>query len=154
MGKSMKLMLWLALIPMASPAMDRLSALSSLETGNNDAMVGRAGEISRYQVLKAEWSSVTSSTSYRDPEIARLVTLKLLEQRVDRFKSRYNRTPTDFEFYALWNAPTQALTGRISPVVAERSRRFANLCGWNNGPSVCLNMNVPAARTAAGNRAL
>ena len=114
--------------------MDRLSALSSLETGNDDGMIGKAGEISRYQVLKVEWRSVTTSTNYRDPKLARQVTLKLLEQRVDRFKGRYKRNPTDFEFYALWNAPTQALTGRISRVVAERSRRFANLCGWNDGP--------------------
>jgi hypothetical protein len=132
--------------------MDRLSALSSIETGNDDRMVGKAGEISRYQVLKAEWRSVTSSTSYRDPEIARLVTIKLLEQRVDRFKARYNRNPTDFEFYALWNAPTQALTGRISQTVAERSRRFANICSCNTVPVACL--KKPSQSAAAGNRAL
>src|SRR2546423_5010404 len=129
-----KVIMALALAPMTCLGMDRLTALSSFETGNNDTMVGRAGEISRYQVLKAEWRSVTSSTNYRDPKVARQVTLKLLEQRIERFKARYQRNPTDFEFYALWNAPTQAITGRISPVVAERSRRFANLCGWNNGP--------------------
>ena len=119
---------------MASFGMDRLSALSSIETGNNDRVVGKAGEISRYQVLKAEWGSVTSSKNYTDPNLARQVTLRLLEQRVERFKSRYNRNPNDFEFYALWNAPNQVLTGRISRVVAERSQRFANLCSWNNGP--------------------
>ena len=145
-------MLWLALIPMTSPAMDRLSALSNIETGNNDRMVGRAGEISRYQVLKAEWRSVTSSTSYRDPEISRLVTLKLLEQRVDRFKARYNRNPNDFEFYALWNAPTQALTGRISHTVAERCQRFANLCGSDKGPVAYVSNH--ASRTTTGNRTL
>jgi len=128
----MNLMWVLAFIPLVSSGMDRLSALSNIETGNNDRMVGKQGEISRYQVLKAEWRSVTSSTNYRDPILAREVTLRLLEQRVDRFKSRYGRNPNDFEFYALWNAPTQALTGRISPTVAERSRRFANLCSWND----------------------
>src|SRR5437764_15486241 len=141
----MKMIWLLSLVPMAACGMDRLSALSNIETGNDDAVVGKAGEISRYQVLKAEWRSVTSSTSYRDPEIARLVTLKLLEQRVDRFKSRYNRNPSDFEFYALWNAPTQALTGRISRTVAERSQRFANLCGWNSGPVASL--KAPARPT-------
>jgi hypothetical protein len=140
-----RLILALALAPMTSFGMDRLSALSSLETGNNDSMVGRAGEISRYQVLKAEWQSVTSSTNWRDPNVARLVTLKLLEQRVEKFKVRYKRNPTDFEFYALWNAPTQALTGRISRVVAERSQRFANLCGWNNGPVAALKARPSAA---------
>ena len=127
--------MWLlSLVPLTSSGMDRLSALSSLETGNNDRMVGKRGEISRYQVMKAEWRSITGSTNYRDPELAREVTLKLLGQRVERFRARYHRNPSDFEFYALWNAPAQALTGRISRTVAERSQRFANLCSWNGSP--------------------
>ncbi len=101
-----------------------------LETGNDDRVVGKAGEISRYQVRKEEWKTVTTSRNYRDPQIAREVTLKLIEQRIERFKDIHGRSPTDFEFYALWNAPTQALTGRISRVVAERSNRFVNLCSW------------------------
>ncbi len=124
----MKLALLFVLAPMISFGMDRLSALSMLETGDNDRVVGRAGEISRYQVLKIEWRSVTNSTAYCNPITARMVTARLLEQRMERFQSVYHRSPTDYEFYALWNAPTQALTGRISRTVAERSRRFANLC--------------------------
>jgi len=125
----MKLALLFVLAPMISFGMDRLSALSMLETGDNDRVVGRAGEISRYQILKPEWRSVTNSTAYCNPTTARLVTTTLLEQRVQRFQTVYHRSPTDYEFYALWNAPTQALTGRISRTVAERARRFANLCG-------------------------
>lgn len=34
-----------------SHAMDRLSALSMLETGNNDHKIGHRGEVSRYQIL-------------------------------------------------------------------------------------------------------
>ena len=129
----LKLMWVLSLLPLAASGMDRLTALSNLETGNNDRMVGKAGEISRYQVRKSEWSSVTSSKAYRDPNVAKQVTLKLLDQRVEKFVGLYKRNPTDFEVYALWNAPTQALTGKISRVVAERSRRYANLCSWKNG---------------------
>ncbi len=129
----MKLMFILAFVPLVSSGMDRLTALSMLETGNDDRMVGKAGEISRYQVRKSEWSSVTSSKAYRDPNVAKQVTLKLLDQRVEKFVGLYKRNPTDFEVYALWNAPTQALTGKISRVVAERSRRYANLCSWKNG---------------------
>jgi hypothetical protein len=115
--------------------MDRLSALSMIETGNNDRMVGRAGEISRYQILKREWRSVTSSTRYQDPETAKAVTLKLLDRRVQAFQAAYNRQPTNFEFYALWNAPAQVLEGRVSRVVAERCRRYANLCEWKGKPT-------------------
>ena len=143
-----KLILALACAPITSFGMDRLSALSSIETGDNDNAVGKAGEVSRYQVLKAEWQSVTSSTNYLDPNLARQVALKLIEQRMEKFTARYKRNPTDFEFYALWNAPNQALTGRISTVVAERSQRFANLCGWNNGPVAALKARSSAARAS------
>jgi len=144
----MKLMLLFAFVPMVSSGMDRLTALSMLETGDNDGMVGRAGEISRYQVKKDQWSSVTSSRDYRNPVIARQVTLKLLDQRVERFIAVFRRNPTDFELYALWNAPTQALTGRISRVVAERSRRYANLCSWKGGPVAGLATVAQAGQAA------
>lgn len=125
----------LVLSPMMSFGMDRLSALSMIETGNNDRMVGRAGEISRYQILKREWRSVTNSMRYQDPETARAVTLKLIDRRVQAFQTAYNRPPTNFEFYALWNAPAQVLEGRVSRVVAERCRRYANLCDWKGQPT-------------------
>jgi hypothetical protein len=144
-----RLILLLWLVPGTSFGMDRLSALSLLETGNNDRAVGKMGEISRYQVLKSEWRTVTASRNYSDPDLARQVTLKLLDQRVERFKSLYNRTPTDFEFYALWNAPAQVLTGQVGRVVAERSRRFANLCGWTHGPVAALHRTPPTTDRAS-----
>ena len=138
-GESMvKLGLSIVLFPMLSFGMDRMSALSMLETGNNDAMVGRAGEISRYQILKNEWKSITSSTRYQDPSLAREVTLKLLEQRVGKFTRVYHRLPSDFEFYVLWNAPAQVLRGHISQTVSGRAERFANLCTWEKGAVAAL----------------
>lgn len=122
------------LCPMISFGMDRLAALSMIETGNNDRMVGRAGEISRYQILKGEWRSVTNSTRYWDPAVARAVTEKLIDRRVEQFRDTYHRSPTNFEFYALWNAPAQVLRGRVSKVVAERCRRYSNLCEWKGEP--------------------
>ena len=124
----MKLVLLITMAPMLSFGMDRLAALSMIETGNNDRMVGRAGEISRYQILKSEWRSVTNSTRYADPATARTVTLQLLDRRVQSFQAIYHRPPTNFEYYALWNAPGQVFNGRVSPVVSERCRRYANLC--------------------------
>jgi len=66
----MRLALLLSLIPMLSFGMDRMTALSMLETGDDDAMVGRAGEISRYQVMKSEWKIVTPSRNYTDANLA------------------------------------------------------------------------------------
>ena len=129
------LALLFVLCPMVSFGMDRLAALSMIETGNNDRMVGRAGEISRYQILKREWCSVTSSTRFTDPATAKAVTLVLLERRVQSFQTTFNRPPTNTEFYALWNAPGQVLNRRVSRTVAERCRRYANLCEWNGTPT-------------------
>jgi hypothetical protein len=123
-----KLALLLTMAPLLGFGMDRLSALSMIETGNNDRMVGRAGEISRYQILKSEWRSVTNSTHFSCPATARSVTVQLMQRREQRFRALYRRNPTHFEVYALWNAPGQVFRGRVSPVVAERCRRYANLC--------------------------
>jgi hypothetical protein len=124
----MKLLFLLFMVPTLSFGMDRLEALSMIETGNNDRMIGRAGEISRYQILKREWHSVTNSGRYTDPRTAKAVTLRLLQKRVSAFETKFNRPPTNFEFYGLWNAPGQVLRGRVSRRVAERCERFANLC--------------------------
>ncbi len=122
------LALLVLLCPTLSFGLDRLAALSMIESGNNDRMVGRAGEISRYQILKREWRSVTNSTRFTDRRVAAAVTHQLIQKRVATFESIYRRGPTDFEFYGLWNAPSQVYRGRVSPVVAERCRRYANLC--------------------------
>lgn len=121
-------------IPVMSFGMDRQSALSMLETGNNDRVVGRAGEVSRYQVLQSEWRTVTNSTRYFDPKTATSVMQALIARRVQQFQAVHRREPTDFEFYVLWNAPAQAFRGRVSPVVAERAQRFSNLCGLSKRP--------------------
>ncbi len=122
------LALLVLLCPTLSFGLDRLAALSMIESGNNDRMVGRAGEISRYQILKREWRSVTNSSQFTDRRVAEAVTHRLIQKRVATFESIYRRSPTDYEFYGLWNAPAQVYRGRVSPVVAERCRRYVNLC--------------------------
>ena len=124
----MKAFTLLFMLTVSASAMNRLDALWMIETGGNDRMVGNAGEISRYQVRQNVWHSVTKSSQYSSPETARLVAAKVMAQRVRDFDATFGRAPTDFEFYALWNAPTQVMLGRIRPTVAERCRRFANLC--------------------------
>ena len=126
--KAFASLLLLSLLPVCGFGMDRLSALSMLETGNDDQAVGSAGEISRFQVKKAEWRTVTNSANYADSETARKVMIQLMDKRISAFREHFGRQPSDFEFYALWNAPSQALTGHVSPKVAARCERFANLC--------------------------
>ena len=124
----------LALLPVSGFGMDRLSALSMLETGNDDRAIGSAGEISRFQVKKAEWQSVTNSANYCDFGTARAVMTQIMEKRVNAFKAHFGRQPSDYEFYALWNAPSQVMEGRVTPKVAGRCERFANLCARDRKP--------------------
>jgi hypothetical protein len=124
----------LLLLPVCAFGMERFAALSMLETGDDDRAVGSAGEISRYQVRKVEWHRVIKSANYGDPETARRVTVKIMNKRVSTFESHFGRQPTDYEFYALWNAPSQVIQGRISSTVAARCRRFANLCARDPNP--------------------
>jgi hypothetical protein len=124
----MKSMFLIFLLPFCGFAMDRMSALSMLETADNDRIVGKAGEISRYQIKKDQWHSVTGSRNYTDPSVAKGVAKALLEKRTRLFVEKFGRLPNDFEFYGLWNAPSQVLEARVSRTVASRCERFANLC--------------------------
>jgi hypothetical protein len=105
-----------------------LSALSLIESGGNDKMIGKVGEVSRYQVRPSIWQSVTKSRQFTQPVVARRVVSAVMRQRIRAFTAKFGRTPTDFEYYALWNAPGQIMSRRVSLVVAERCQRFSNLC--------------------------
>lgn len=109
-----------ALIPSAR-AMDRWSALSMIESGNNDSAVGSLGEISRYQIRPRLWPGGNP----HNPNLALNVARKIMEARLAKFEHSHNRAPSDFEFYVLWNAPQEV--NHPCRAVAERAERFANL---------------------------
>ena len=102
-------------------AMDRWSALSMIESGNNDHAVGAVGEVSRYQIRPELWPGGNP----RDPRQALTAAQRTMWPRIVRFERKHGRRPTDFEFYVLWNAPWQA--DHPSAVVRERAERFVNL---------------------------
>jgi len=122
------LALLLVLTASSAHAMDRLDALWMIETGGNDWTVGRAGEISRYQVRQSLWRTITASRDYSSPQTARMVASRLMDMRIKEFDAIRHRQPSNFEYYALWNAPNQILSGHVSSAVAERCQRFCNLC--------------------------
>jgi hypothetical protein len=117
--------LCLAACAFAARGMDRLPALSMLETGNNDSTVGRRGEISRFQILPSVWRRYGAGNPL-NPRDATLAVRRIMAKRLANFERSQRRQATNFDYYVLWNAPAQA--GRPSPVVSERARRFANLC--------------------------
>jgi len=109
-----------ALAPSAH-ALNRWSALSMIESGNDDQAVGSLGEVSRFQIRPYLWPG-------GDPVNANLalgVAQKIMHSRIMKFEHTHDRVPTDFEFYVLWNAPQEVNHPRRA--VAERASRFANL---------------------------
>jgi len=103
-------------------AMDRWSALSMLETGNDDTAIGSNGEVSRFQIRPQLWPG---GGDPQDVQFALSVAQEIMQDRVGAFQKAHNRPPTDFEFYVLWNAPVQA--DHPSKTVADRAQRFENL---------------------------
>ncbi|HZF02230.1 MAG TPA: hypothetical protein VE344_10080 [Methylomirabilota bacterium] len=101
--------------------MDRWSALSMLESGDNDHAVGQRGEVSRYQILPKLWPGGNP----RNGQEALAAAQGIMQTRLNRFEKVHGRPATDFEFYVLWNAPWQA--DHPTKTVAERATRFSNL---------------------------
>src|SRR5258708_23361 len=112
--------------------MDRWSALSQLETRDNDNAVGSAGEISRYQIKPKLWQRYARlSADWKNPTEALAAAQELMKERYKGFERRHGRLPTDFEFYVLWNAPAQL--ERPGKAVRERAERFCRLVAREDG---------------------
>src|SRR5579883_354031 len=107
-------------------AMDRWSALSQIETRDDDNAVGAAGEISRYQMKPLLWRRYArGDADWKNPLHALAAAQELMKERCANFERSYNRPPSDFEFYVLWNAPAQI--ERPRKAVRERAERFCRL---------------------------
>ena len=105
----------------AASGMNRWEALSMLETGNDDCAVGRCGEISRYQIRAELWPGGNP----QNPKAALVAARNIMQSRTQQFQKTHGRSPNDFEFYVLWNAPSE-VDHPVSCVV-ERAQRFVNL---------------------------
>ncbi len=105
----------------SASGMDRWKALSMLETGDNDYAVGRCGEISRFQIRPQLWPGGNPQNT----KAALMVARSIMQARVGRFEQTHGRSPNDFEFYVLWNAPAE-VDHPVSCVV-ERAQRYVNL---------------------------
>lgn len=107
-------------------AMDRWAALSQIETRDNDNAIGAAGEISRFQIKPNLWRRYArTDADWKNPQQALTTAQELMKERCAVFQRSYNRSPSDFEFYVLWNAPSQI--ERPCKVVRERAERFSRL---------------------------
>jgi len=108
-------------------------ALGMIETGINDRAVGRAGEVSRYQIMPSVWRRYSASRDYQNPALSLEVACKHWIYLHDYFKSKTHREPTEFDMYVLWNTRHgyYARKGfdpkRLHRVVFDRAQRFCNL---------------------------
>jgi hypothetical protein len=111
---------WLLSV-IGAPAMDRWSALSMIESGDNDRAAGPGGEVSRFQIRPELWPGGKAQNAQDALAAAR----EVMKPRLEAFEKSHGHPATDFEFYVLWNAPWQA--DHPSRAVSERARRFSNL---------------------------
>lgn len=111
----------------------RLFALGMIETGNDDRGVGRAGEISRYQIHPVVWKAYSTSRDYQNPEVALEVARQHWVALSTYFKEKTAREPSDFDMYVLWNTRYGFYAGkgfdprRLPRLVSVRAQRFVNL---------------------------
>jgi len=123
---SLAAVVWVVSIGLPLQAMDRWSALSQIESGDDDHAVGSAGEISRYQLNPEVWRRYALPTAvWTKPEDALSVAKVAMQERCAVFERAAHRPPTDLEFYILWNAPAQIR--RPGKAVLGRAERFCNL---------------------------
>jgi hypothetical protein len=115
------------------PGLTKLEALGMIESGNNDAAVGGAGEVSRYQIKPRVWEQYSGSRAYRDLGMSSRVAERHLQSLEDYFRRRTGRAPTDFDRYVLWNAGPVYYrragfsSARVHRDIRQRATRYANL---------------------------
>jgi hypothetical protein len=103
-----------------------MRALSLIESGDRDHAIGKAGEVSRYQIMPFVWRGYRGGNPRNEAE-ARKVAVLVLTDRMQEFQARHGRQPSLVETYALWRSPARAMTLRLSAAVQECGQRFANL---------------------------
>src|SRR5262245_50543789 len=54
----------------ASAGLSKLDAIAMIETGNNDEVIGSAGEVSRYQIKPRIWREYSPSRAWRNAEVS------------------------------------------------------------------------------------
>jgi hypothetical protein len=137
----MKILFTLMFLSVNALAMDRWSALSMIESANCDSAVGQVGEITRYQIRPELWPGGDP----RDARAALVIARHIMAARMAAFQQDHGRPPTDFEFYILWNAPSQI--DHPHHAVVERAQRFVNLIVDSGSPKPASTQGPSVSQT-------
>lgn len=135
-----------------------LTALSQIESGDRDVVVGKSGELTRFQILPAVAAREMRENPLlrgrtfpagweRDESLARIVALGIWEKRVATFRLAYRRDPTLLELYLCWHRPGRVLNPR--PAERERAERFENLVRSNEALRRADENNQPKTKLKA-----
>lgn len=102
----------------------RLVALAELESGNRDGTTGRAGEVSRYQILPSVWRQYTGLPldAAINPFTAANVVQRIMADRIKHF----GKQPSDEEWYLLFHCPSHVV--HPNRMELKTAIRFENLC--------------------------
>jgi hypothetical protein len=122
----------------ACAGLSPLEAISMIESGNNDDAVGRAGEVSRYQIRPQVWRQFNQSSEYTNLRVATSVAQQHLNWLSKFYLERTGRTAEDFDLYVMWNAGPTYYSNigfareRVRPLIRNRAQRYINLRQMQN----------------------
>jgi hypothetical protein len=155
------IILFLAMLPSAAMAgLSPLEAISMIESGNNDAAVGRAGEVSRYQIRPHVWKQFSAPAerhpaAYGDPATASAVAQRYVDWLGKYYKEATGRAADNFDLYVMWNAGAAYYRrigftkDRVHPTVRARADRFVNLREMRNVTTAAVQPQAPTIASAA-----
>lgn len=114
-----------------------LRALGQIETGVDDKVIGKNGEVSRFQILPRVWKELGlfpfTKINWQDPNKAAQVAELLIKRNELWFKESTARKLDAVDAYIMWNAGFSYYKKRglekknVSKRVLERAKRYDNL---------------------------
>lgn len=114
----------------------KLRAISAIETGDKDNVVGSRGELSRYQIMPSVWKKHFAKKKcelHIPAEAKRCAYVHVLYLEYKFQEAHAGREPSAAQLYCMWNIGLSGfrrrgwLTSNCPSVVRERAERFANL---------------------------
>ncbi len=109
-----------------------LFAIASVESGGNQAAIGKAGERSQFQMSAQTWNQHAKAdqpftlASAPDGEAA-LYVAEIHAVWLVRQLEAHHQTVTIEHIYAMWKSPAAMLKGHMSDSVTEKADRVKNV---------------------------
>jgi len=115
-----------------------IKALAMIESGDRGSVIGKKGEVSRYQIMPSVWKSINlhpySVHFWTPTSTSAQVAYIHMSNYSAVLGNKYNRRPTAAEFYCAWNLGITKFGGKYKfevdkcPLsVRNRAYRFRNL---------------------------